>query len=95
MLRYFQLLVVSMGLLGCTLPAKEIEELRLSVQTNRIRVYQNHLRICGTFGFACRTAAKNQDESSLCLELIEQCASEAQMSYEKDTGKEPPGFETK
>lgn len=91
--KYFQLLAVSISLLGCTVTSKDIEEIKLNADTTRVRVYQNHLRICGTFGVACGTAAESQQDRNVCMELMQQCTAEAEESYRIDTGKEPPGFD--
>lgn len=90
-----KLFVISTIMLGCTAPVKEIETLKLNAEVTRLRVYENHLRICGTFGIACGTAAQSQEERAVCSELMEHCVAEAEESYRADTGKEPPGSETK
>jgi hypothetical protein len=85
MLKDIKLVILAVGLLGCKLPAKEIQHIDNDKDAFRLKVYENNLRICGYFFiFECGTKGKSAEERDRCLDLLDRCSLSAAASYKKD-----------
>lgn len=84
------------GLLGCQTQDKENEKIYERMDQHRLSLYEVNLTTCASFSLACMTlATQGKKDPSFCNEALYKCVQEAEETYKKDTGKEPPRFTTK